>query len=252
MAAPGTSRRAHRRAAERMRLSGWKVAVPMAAALAGTLFVASAVSSGGTDLRSSGTDLRSVVTEQAREVDALKSQVDDLQTEVDRLGAGVEDDAVRKLQQRIALVGRAAGLTAVTGPGLVVTLDDAPTDDVSDDVDANVLVVHQQDIQAFVNAMWTGGATAVSLQGRRLVSTTAVKCVGNTVVIEGVPYAPPYVIAAVGDPEALVQALDSSPNVGFYREDARTYGLVLEVDRSERMEMPGYEGRPVMVHAEPL
>ena len=248
MTAPGDDRPA----AGRMRESGWKLAVPVTAALAGALFVASAVSSGGTDLRSSGTDLRSVVTERAREVDALKGRVEALQSEVDRLAAAVEDDAVRKLQRRIAVVGRAAGLTAVSGAGVVVTLEDAPIDDVADDVDANVLVVHQQDIQAFVNAMWTGGAVAVSLQGRRLVSTTAVKCVGNTVVIEGVPYAPPYVIAAVGDPDALLRALDGSPSVRFYREDARTYGLGLDVERSEQVGVPGYEGRPVMLHAEPM
>ncbi len=59
--------------------------------------------------------------------------------------------------------------------------------------------MHQQDIQAYVNALWAGGAEAITLQGQRLISTTGIKCVGNTVVLDGVPYSPPYVIEAIGD-----------------------------------------------------
>ncbi len=230
----------------------WRLAVPVAAALAGTLFVASAVSSGGTDLRPGGADLQALVSDRAQDVDQLTRRLDELQADVDRLGAEVADKDVRDLRRKASAVEDAAGLTPVSGPGVVVTLDDAPAGQASDDVDANVLVVHQQDIQAFVNALWTGGAVAMTLQGRRLVSTTAVKCVGNTVVIEGVPYAPPYVIEAVGDDEAFTQALAASPSVGFYREDAKTYGLGLDVDRVSALDVPAYAGRPVMEHARPL
>ena len=81
-----------------------------------------------------------------------------------------------------------------------MTLTDAPRSVDVPGLDPNVLVVHQQDIQAFVNALWAGGAEAISLQGQRLISTTGIKCVGNTVVLDGVPYSPPYVIEAIGDP----------------------------------------------------
>ena len=52
--------------------------------------------------------------------------------------------------------------------------------------------MHQQDIQAVVNALWAGGAEAMTIQGQRVISTTGIKCVGNTVVLHGVPYSPPY------------------------------------------------------------
>ncbi len=94
-----------------------------------------------------------------------------------------------------------AGLTPRSGPAVTVTLDDAPAELIAEaDGDTiNDLVVHQQDLQAVVNAMWSGGATAVTLQGQRLISTTGIKCSGNTVQLQGVPYSPPYVITAIGD-----------------------------------------------------
>jgi len=75
-------------------------------------------------------------------------------------------------------------------------------------VDDDDLVVHQQDIQGVVNALWSGGAEALTIQGQRVIATTGIKCVGNTVVLHGVPYAPPYVIEAIGDQAALESALE--------------------------------------------
>ena len=96
----------------------------------------------------------------------------------------------------------------MTGPTVSVTLDDAPSSVAANGVDADLLVVHQQDIQAVVNALWSGGAEAMTIQGQRVISTTGIKCVGNTVVLHGVPYAPPYVISAIGDQDRLEAALD--------------------------------------------
>ena len=229
---------------------GWQVAVPVAAAVAGGLFVASAVSADGTDLRSSNTDLTVLVDDRAERVDRLRAEVDALQSEVDRLGADVQDAAVRQVRREVAALGDDAGLTPVGGPGLVVTLEDSPIEDPPEGIDPNLLVVHQQDIQAFVNALWAGGATGVTLQGQRLVSTTGIKCVGNTVVLEGVPYAPPYRIEAVGDPDQLAWALDRSPGVQDYRDYAQRYYLGLDVDDAERLVLPGYADSPVMEYAE--
>ena len=65
-----------------------------------------------------------------------------------------------------------AGFTPVTGPPVTVTLDDAPASITADGVDPDLLVVHQQDIQAVVNALWRGGAEAMTIQGQRVISTT--------------------------------------------------------------------------------
>ena len=97
-------------------------------------------------------------------------------------GAALDD-----YRDKVAKLESPTGLTALHGPGIRVTLTDAPKSVNPEGVDPNLLVVHQQDIQAFVNALWVGGAEAISLQGQRLISTTGIKCVGNTVVLDGSP-----------------------------------------------------------------
>jgi uncharacterized protein YlxW (UPF0749 family) len=240
----------------RLRLKGtpgWPVAVPAVAAAAGLLFVASAYTSDGTDLRSTTTDLGTLVSDRADEVGDLRAEVENLEADNAELRGEVEDVAVEQARSEVEQLERPAGMLPASGPGLIVTLNDAPQDRLDDPgVDVNLLVVHQQDIQAFVNALWAAGADAISLQGQRLISTTGIKCVGNTVVLEGVPYSPPYRIEAIGDPDALEAGLDDSRSVEIYREYVDAYGLGLAVDRAYDLDVPGYEVTPRLRWAEPL
>ena len=232
------------------RSMAWRAAVPVAFGLAGALFATSASSADGIDLRSSTTDPATLVQERARSVAALREREQQLREEVAALTASVQDGAVAAARRQAARLAPGAGLTQVRGPGLRITLDDAPRDrEVPDGVDPNWLVVHQQDIQAFVNAMWAGGATAISLQGQRLISTSGIKCVGNTVVIKGVPYSPPYVVDAVGDPAALRASLDGSQAVQTYRGYVEEYSLGLSVQSLPEIDIPAYEGALGLEHA---
>ena len=112
-----------------------------------------------------------------------------------------------------------------------MTLKDAPPEVVKDnpDVDADWLVIHQQDIQAVVNALWAGGADAISIQNHRVISTTGIKCVGNSVVLHGVPYLPPYRITAIGDRQKLQQALDDSKYIDNLQDYVVKFQLGYEV-----------------------
>jgi uncharacterized protein YlxW (UPF0749 family) len=130
-----------------------------------------------------------------------------------------------------------------------VALEDAPRSVDIPGLDPNLLVVHQQDIQAFVNALWAGGAEAITLQGQRLISTTGIKCVGNTVVLDGVPYSPPYVIEAVGDPSSLRGAMTASPEVTTYTQYAQRYGLGLEESDVDLVKAPAHAGSVSMRYA---
>ena len=233
-------------------MRAWTLAVPVIAACGGLLFVASAISADGTDLRPTNTSMQSLVDSRADDVAALRADIRSLQDEVDQLAAGISDSGLRRVRRDIARLRAPAGLTPVSGPGLAVTLDDSPPGTDAHGLDPNLLVVHQQDIQAFVNALWQGGATAISLQGQRLISTSGVKCVGNTVVLQGVPYSPPYRIEAVGEPAQLSAALDASPGVQLYRDYVEDVSLGLLVEESDHLDIPAFDGRPALSYADPL
>ena len=231
----------------------------MVGLLCGALFVVSAENSQGTDLRPGRyTDLATLVRTESQRQERLEERVAALNEDVAELTAAVGDRTVNRYRREIEQLQDPAGLEERTGPGVTVTLSDAPEDVVrvatAEGHPLKDLVVHQQDIQAVVNALWKGGAEAVTVQGKRIVSTTGIKCIGNSVMLQGRPYSPPYVISAVGDTGDLLGSIDDDEYVEAYREDAATpkisIGWDLEVE--EEITAPAFDGLLDLTYAEQI
>ena len=222
-------------------------------ALAGLMMTTAAINSRGHDLRPErDTDMATLVRSQASHNAALQKEAAGLRAQVEDLSKANQTPGVTSpVISSASALAPSVGLEAVSGKALRVTLDDAPLSENPDGVDANMLVVHQQDIQMVVNTLWSGGAEAMTIQGQRVISTTAVKCVGNTVVLHGVAYAPPYVIEAIGDLNAMQKALDTSEAVRIYKEYVSAYQLGWSVERAGQVTMPAYTGAVAVSHATP-
>jgi len=225
----------------------WAVIVPIVTAAAGLLFATSAQTSQGTDLRSSGrSDLVDVVRAQDRTVRVRAATVQQLQAEVDALTARAApgNNTVARLRAESSTLAPIVGTEAVTGPAISVSLDDAKRSAASlpKDFTADDIVVHQQDVQSVVNALWAGGAEAMMLMDQRVISTSAVRCVGNTLILQGRVYSPPYVIQAIGSPPAMQAALGQSEQVQIYRQYAKLLGLGYDVKSVDKATFPAYAG----------
>jgi len=223
----------------------WHALVPVTCLAAGVLFAVTSRDSGGGELRpASITNLAGTVQAAERRVQGLDTQVQAMQAELDRTTrqAGRADSAVAQAQRRAAPLRSPAGLTAVHGPGVEVILDDAPGEPPGGGVDPNILVVHQSDLQAVVNALWSGGAEAMSIHGQRVIATSAVRCVGNTLLLNGEVFSPPFRVAAIGPSATMLQKLASSPGVKLFREAAGYYGLGYTVDAQDDVQVPAYRG----------
>jgi uncharacterized protein YlxW (UPF0749 family) len=220
-------------------------AVVLVFGAAGLLFATSAETARGTQLRADRTDLAGLIRSENAKHDAKVHRLDALNSQIDRLTAAeaAVNGEVAALRARSATLSPTAGLSAVAGPGLVVSLNDAPTSGarpagaMPDD-----LVVHQQDVQGVVNALWAGGAEAMMLMDQRVIATSAVRCVGNTLILQGRVYSPPFTLAAIGDPTRLQAAMDASPTIPIYLEYVQRYGLGWHVEQRSTLAMPAYNG----------
>ncbi|WP_307818019.1 DUF881 domain-containing protein [Janibacter endophyticus] len=235
------------------RPSRWSAGVPVIALCAGLLFATSGTAAKGGDLRSEVTTLPGLIRERTHD-NALKArQVEDLQATVSAL---TEERAPRtseaeRLSRDIAGLRHGTGFGEVSGPSVTVSLDDAPldSDQIPEGFDVDDVVVHQQDVQGVVNALWRGGAEAMMIMDQRIISTSAVRCVGNTLILQGRVYSPPFVITAVGDPADLQAALDADPTVSVYKEYVAQLGLGYEVSSAESTTLPAYAGQSQLKHA---
>lgn len=244
----------------RGRSGGWRIGTPVVVVVCGLLFAVSAADSDGTDLRPGRyTDLASLTQKESDDNVALQAEAERLREEVATLGEDVQDARVRRVRREADSLRAAAGLEPVSGAGVTVVLSDASRDQLEqalrdEDLDLNRLLVHQQDIQAVVNALWIGGAEAVTIQGQRVITTTGIKCTGSAVTLQGVPYPQPYTIQAVGDPALLAAALDANPDVAAYRSDADNseIGVGWDMAAEAAVEAPAFSGTVDLGEAQPL
>lgn len=232
----------------------WAWLVPVAALVAGALFASSVRASQGEDLRADAARLPDLIRGQTRVNAERATEVDDLQARVEQATAALapRDLQIQRLEQQAATVAPAAGRTAVVGPALRVSLNDAKLDggELPDGADPDDYVIHQQDVQAVVNALWAGGAEAMMLQDQRVVSTSAVRCVGNTLILQGRVYSPPYVITAIGDVDRMRASLDSDTSVDILREWSVAVGLGYDVADVGEQTFPAYSGTIAPDHAD--
>jgi uncharacterized protein YlxW (UPF0749 family) len=237
------------------RPSGWAVLVPVVALAAGLLFATSSQTALGTDLRGGEvTELSALIA--ARE-DALSGQEQELaglraQAQALTDEAASRDGAVAAAQQEGSGGELSAGLVALTGRGVEITLDDAPRrPDGSLPIGARPddVVIHQSDVQAVVNAVWAAGADAVAIMDQRLIATSAVRCVGNVLLLQGRTYSPPFVVTAIGDAAAVRAELAASPQVAVFQQAVEDFGLGFAVRERPSVAVPAYEGPLDMQYA---
>ena len=235
--------------------TAWAALVPVVALAAGLLFATSSQTAQGTDLRGGeATELSALIPAREEAVAVQEEQLAALQQQVQALtdqAASRNGDVAAARDAGEAGV-LSAGLVPLTGPGVEITLDDAPRrPDGSLPIGARPddLVIHQSDVQAVVNAVWASDADAVAIMDQRLIATSAVRCVGNTLLLQGRTYSPPFVITAVVGAQAARQQLAASPQVQVFEQAVEDFGLTFAVERENDVRLPEYDGSLEMQYA---
>ena len=142
---------------------------------------------------------------QTRLIDTVRNEINTAQA------AALSRQSQTALAADLSRLELAAGTMPVTGPGLVLTVDDAPAQADPKNPGADALTgsgpdpgkVLALDLQIIVNGLWQAGAEAISVNGHRLTSRAAIRFAGEAILVDYRPLVRPYVITAIGDPGSL-------------------------------------------------
>jgi|SRR6185312_16261849 len=237
------------------RRSPWRFGVPAVCVLAGLLLAATHGVSGGAEIRGSDAPrLVDLVRETQSSVNRLNAEREELAGKIDTAHARSSDAALAAMLRRSAQLAGDADMNPVHGPGLVVTLEDAQRDAngrFPRDASPDDLVVHQQDIQAVLNALWTAGAEAIQMQDQRLIATSVARCVGNTLLLNGRTYSPPYTVTAIGNSAAMQAALAAAPLVILYKQYVVRFGLGYREEVKSDVQVVGHSEPDRLHFAQP-
>jgi uncharacterized protein YlxW (UPF0749 family) len=232
--------------------------VPVVALAAGLLFATSGQTARGTDLRGGEViELSGLISQRRAALAGQTAEAEELQAQIERLTdqAATQDGAVAAERSEADALTLSAGMVGLTGPGVRITLDDAPRrpdGSLPRGARPDDVVIHQSDVQAVVNALWAAGADGVAIMDERLIATSAVRCVGNVLLLEGRTYSPPFHVTAIGELDAFVDQLAASPQVAVFQDAVAAFGLTFTVRGVDSMELPAHSATPLMEYATPV
>lgn len=192
-------------------------------------------------------------------ISELRARQQDLNAELARLraqqtelqGQATSDqENLSEILTEIDAQKQFVGLTALRGPGVVVTLDDSDQTLPSDAQDVNRYIVHQQQLVTLVGVLWNTGAEAISINDQRITDQTSIYCVGSTIIINQELLAPPFTIRAIGDPVGLEAAVTTSPLLADLWNRQREYGVEISTKTKTQIQVPAYTGPVAVRHLE--
>jgi uncharacterized protein YlxW (UPF0749 family) len=207
----------------------------------------------------STTAMAEAYTKLSDESKELRKQVAQLRRQNEKYVAGIADEGNRSakaIAEELQKVNVLAGLTPVTGPGVIVTLRDSKkqpekpkgiTDAAWQEMTADYLI-HDANIRDVVNELKNAGAEAISINDQRVVGTTAIRCVGNNVHVNAVPTAgSPVVIKAIGNPDLIQSGLLMRGGIKEHFVDPE----MVTVDKAESLSLPSFSGATPLRFAKP-
>ncbi len=222
----------------------WALAV--VAAVIGAMFVVAALQTSRTApaLGTERTELISRIGVAETQQDDLRTRATQLSSEIAKLRAAAlgTDDEARRLESQIDAADPVVGNVAVTGPGLVITVDDAPEPDpgsANEDTRDQVLDL---DLQNLVNGLWLAGAEAISINGHRLSTLTAIRGAGNAITVDYRSLNRPYRVEAIGDPRTLEARYVESPGGAWWNELAQNRGMPYEISSAKEITLSADPG----------
>lgn len=172
-------------------------------------------------------------TELEDEVSELENDILEIETR-----AGQNVVAGEELRELMASAQAAVGTAPVTGPGIVVTVNNPESEGQFDECDPSLQVVLDYDLQQVLNGLWAVGAEAVSINDERVTPLTAMRAVNDVILVNIRPIAPPYVISAIGDPQRLAGDFLDGPGGKYLQQIFQSCGIQFTIENRESLRLP--------------
>lgn len=180
-----------------------------------------------------------------QEQKSLKTEIADYQTQITaKQDILKKNTSSKKTIEELDGYKKRLGLTELKGAGLMITMDDAKTNSL--DIDS---IAHAADLRDTVNFLWANGAEAISINGERVVLTTSIDCIVNTILINTTRTTSPFKILVIGDSELLTEQLDNSNNLKDIKKRVKNEGLIFSIEQTKEITLPAYKGSFVLEQA---
>ena len=189
-------------------------------------------------LSQKNTNLVMIIKDLEKEIESQETQIEKIRNTIDAMQKKDVTGNLQELQEQLKQSKIIAGLTPVAGKGIIITVDDNTEDfKVNSQSDPNRSLVHYEHLLNIVSELKVGAAEAISINGLRLIISSEIRCVGNTILINTTRIAPPFEIRAIGSPKLLAEI-----SLNGELEILRASNYPVSLQEEDEVIMPAYKG----------
>lgn len=185
-------------------------------------------------------EISSMLSQSEKKKKDLESEISTLRSKISEYEKATSEDKamLRSMQEELERMRIAIGLTRVSGPGIILILDDSKIS-MKPGEDPNIYLIHDEDLLKVVNELFASGAEAIAVNGERLITSSEIRCVGPVMIVNGTRVAAPYEILAIGDVSLLENGILMR---GGIVEILKAVGIRVGMSSHKRIEIPPYSG----------
>jgi len=232
---------------EKIKLSIWLLIIGMVVGLLVTAQLKSKPQRPSSTPLSNYTLLKENQENLTKEQADLKNQISLLQNQILDIGQKLKKTQSSSRQQvdQLAVLKDKTGLTELRGKGMVITLDDSAQFPASSNS-----IAHAADMRDLVNFLWTQGVSGIAINNERIVASTSIDCIVNTVMINNTKMTTPFVMSVVSDNKDLKGYIEKNDNLTSIWQRVKNEGLKFAIIESDNIILPVYKGSLVVDYAQ--
>jgi len=178
-------------------------------------------------------DLIHQLTQRKAALSQVNAAIKAVQAEINSLESGLSSNQQLSgsTRSRLGRWGTESGISAVSGPGIEVVVNDAPKSA------GPRGVVQDHDLQQLVNGLWQVGAEAISINGQRITSLTAIRTAGAAITVNYQSLTPPYVVDAIGNPATMPAQLAQTDSGAAWLDLQQQLGMVFTITTKSELNL---------------
>lgn len=184
-------------------------------------------------------ELRLELTNWNEKYKELEEKYQDTTSKIDEYKNERESDAktTQLLESELEQLNENLGKTDVEGEGIVIQLTDKAGTQLADG--GVVKSIDSSELLTIVNELFAAGAEAISVNGNRIISTSAIYSIGDEFLkVNGEKISSPYIINAIGNPDYLKSAVSGKGGGVDYLKEL---GHETSVDASKKIKIEKYD-----------
>lgn len=230
-----------------MKVERWHLSITLVCLLFGSLFISNLKTQwqAVNPMAARNKTLVNVIETQEQKNFELEQEIAKIRTQIEKYHSEKSgEQGLEPVKNELDQYRLMAGLTAVEGPGVIITLDDQEKARTAQDPE--FYMIHYSNILYIVNDLRAAGAEAIAVNNERIVATSDIRCAGSIILVNTSRLAPPYIIKAVGQPSRL-EAMVKSGEYSTLELGKFPVSLV----KNDVITIPAYKGSYSFTYAAP-